>query len=244
MGDEQKKRAQDDGRKVHAPRRTRRRERRQRRSVVGGTQEGERLRVHARAPVAEGPARARPAARARARNQSPHAHHSSPNHSASAPNGSMVAVPRIRQGDLVRGETRQGDDARHGGQRLAGPERSLRLSGQLARAADAKRLRHAPPPILPQQPHVPPATCISAVLWLSFEADTSEKVPAAPPYSGKWSGPASNAGRTIHGERQCAVSSWPVFHWRTERAATGHDRRRKVASDGWSDHFIGCSART
>ena len=36
------------------------------------------MRVHARAPVAEGPAWACPAARARARNQSLHAHHSSP----------------------------------------------------------------------------------------------------------------------------------------------------------------------
>jgi len=156
MGAEQKNRAQEDGRKVRAPRRTRRRERRQRRSLVGGTQEGERLRVHARAPVAEGPARARPAARARASNQSPHAHHSSlcawhkrgrhPNHSACGPNGSMVATPCSRQPDLVRGAARQGHHVRHGGQRLAGPDRSLRLSGPPCSCGRRQAAASPPPP--------------------------------------------------------------------------------------------------
>jgi len=139
----------------------------------------------------------------------------------------MVAVPRSRQPDLERGNITQGDDARHGGQRLAGFDRSLRLSDQLARAADAKRVRHTPPPILPIQPHVRPATCISAAPWLIFAADTSENIPAAPPHSEKWPGPASNAGRTIRGDRQCTISSWPVFLWQTECAATGHNRRKK-----------------
>jgi len=82
-------------------------------------------------------------------NQSPHAHHSSPKHSACGPTGRMAAVPRSRQPVLVRDRTRQGDDARHGGQSLAGPDSCLRLSGQLARAADAKRLRASRPPADP-----------------------------------------------------------------------------------------------
>jgi len=145
-------------RRAQTPRGTRRRERRQQRSVVGGKQEGERLRVHARAPVAEGPARA-----------------------TSHPTRTTAAQTTARAGPQVGWalspeadsptscKTRQGDDARHGGQRLAVTDSSLRLSGQLARAADAKRLRASrPPPILPRQPHVRPAKCISAVPWLSF----------------------------------------------------------------------------
>jgi len=80
----------------------------------------------------------------------------------------------------VRGKTTsQGYDARHGGKRLAGPDSSLRLSGQLAPAADAKRLRASRPPAdLAATATRPPSEVHLSRAVAQFRGSVSQLTPA------------------------------------------------------------------